>query len=108
MKTKLTKDLVLKVLQRHIGKGNGIGVKALAEQLDIDARSVRHWVTALRFDGIAVCGTPRDGYYIAQTEDELDETCAWIHSRSLHGLVMESQLRKIPFADLVGQLHLPT
>lgn len=105
---KINKEIVLSVLAHHVGKGHGISVKQLSARLGTDARSVRHWVTALRFDGHAVCGTPRDGYYIAATADELNETCEFIHSRSMHGLLMEARMKKIPLPDLLGQLHVPT
>lgn len=101
-------DQLLAILSRHIGKGNGIGVKQLAQQLNCPERHIRTLVSALREDGHAVCGTPKDGYYIAATAEELEETCLFIRRRSMHGLRMESQMRKIPLTDLLGQLHLPT
>ena len=100
--------LVLTVLSRHIGRGHGISVKQLAEQTDLLPRTLRSHISDLREDGHAVCGTPRDGYYIAETAEELEETCQFIRSRSMHGLRMESQMRKIPLIDLLGQLYLPT
>jgi DNA-binding transcriptional ArsR family regulator len=100
--------LVLTTLSRHIGKGNGISVKQLAQQTSLSPRVLRHHISDLREDGQAVCGTPKDGYYIAATAEELEETCRFIRRRSLHGLRMESQMRKIPLTDLLGQLHLPT
>lgn len=96
------------VLTKHIGRGNGINVQALAGQLGILARQVRVLVTELRQDGVAVCGTPRHGYYIAGTAEELEETCQFLRRRALHSLTLESRLRRVPLADLVGQLHLRT
>lgn len=103
-----TSSQLLTLLSHHIGKGNGVSVKQLAQELDLHPRQVRFLVTALREDGHAVCGTPADGYYIAATAEELEETCRFIHSRAMHSLTLESRLRKIPLADLLGQLHLPT
>lgn len=107
-----TTSQLLTLLSHHIGKGNGVGVKQLALQLGIDGpsadRRVRHLVTALREDGHAVCGTPADGYYIAATPEELQHTCEFLRGRAMHSLTLESRLRKIPLADLLGQLHLPT
>jgi len=100
--------LVLRVLSRHIGKGNGIGVKQLAEQLDMFPRLVRTHISDLREDGHAVCGTPKEGYYIAATARELQETCEFLHTRAMHSLTLEAKLKRIPLADLIGQLHLPT
>lgn len=102
------KTIVLTVLSRHIGHGNGIGVKQLAEQTDLLPRSIRTHISDLREEGIAVCGTPKDGYYIAATPDEMETTCKFLRSRAMHSLTLESRLRKIPLTDLIGQLHLPT
>jgi biotin operon repressor len=99
---------VLTALSHHIGKGNGIGVKQLAQQLGIDERHTRKLISELREQGHAVCGTPADGYYIAATPEELEATCEFLHNRALHSLTLESRLRKIPLTDLLGQLHLPT
>jgi len=102
------KTELLTLLSRHIGRGNGLGVKTLAARLGVDERQARHLVTALREDGHAVCGTPQDGYYIAATPEELQDTCKFLRARAMHSLVLEAQLRKIPLPDLLGQLHLPT
>ncbi len=99
---------LLAVLTRHIGRGNGITVQVLAEQLGTTERQVRALVSELRMDGNAICGHPRDGYYIADTPEELDETCQFLRNRAMHSLQLESRLRKIPMPDLLGQLHVPT
>ena len=100
--------LVLLVLSRHSGKGNGICMRELENQTSMMARTLRSHITVLRDDGHAICGTPRDGYYIAVTPEELESTCEFLHNRALHSLGLESKLRKIPLSDLLGQLHLPT
>ena len=102
------KTLLLTVLSHHIGKGNGISVMRLHQQTSIIPRGIRTLVSELREEGHAICGTPKDGYYIAANAEELEETCRFIRRRSMHGLRMESQMRKIPMADLLGQLHVPT
>ncbi len=104
----MSKERLLNVLSRHIGKGHGLGVAALALQVGLEQRQVRKFVTDLRQDGVAVCGTPTHGYYIAGTAEELEETCQFLRQRALHSLTLESRLRKVPLADLVGQLHLRT
>lgn len=103
-----TPNQLLTLLSNHIGKDNGIGVKHLVEQLGVDARQVRRLVDELRNDAHAVCAHPRTGYFIAETADELEHTCEFLRSRSMHSLALESKLRKIPLVDLLGQLHLPT
>ena len=103
-----TKEQLMTVLSRHIGKGRGVRVSALAMQIGVTTRQVRKFVSDLRQDGVAVCGTPTFGYYIASTAEELEETCRFLRTRALHSLTLESRLRKIPLLDLIGQLHLRT
>lgn len=100
--------LVLTVLSRHIGKGNGISAKQLEQQTDLLARMIRTHISDLREDGHAVCGTPQDGYFMAATSEELESTCEFLRGRAMHSLTLESRLRKIPLPDLLGQLHVPT
>jgi biotin operon repressor len=103
-----TSDQLLSMLSRHIGKGNGIGVSRLAIRLGTQERHIRTLVSELRDEGHAICGTPKDGYYIAATPDELEQTCEFLRNRAMHSLRLESRLRKIPLPDLIGQLHVPT
>ena len=102
------RSIVLTVLSRHIGAGNGISMRGLEQQLDLVPRQIRRHISDLRKEGHAICGTPGDGYYIAETPEELEHTCEFLRSRAMHSLTLESRLRKIPLADLIGQLHLPT
>lgn len=102
------RHIVLAVLSRHIGAANGISMRGLEQQLDMVPRSIRSHISNLREDGHAVCGTPADGYFIAETPEELQATCEFLRARAMHSLVLESKLRKIPLPDLLGQLHLQT
>lgn len=103
-----TADQLLAVLARHVGRGKGITARQLADSLQVPERRIRAWISDLRDDGNAICGTPQDGYFIAETPEELEETCEFLSNRALHSLHLESRLRKIPLADLLGQLHVPT
>lgn len=103
-----TQHDLMGILAAHIGRDRAASAATLALAMDMDARQVRKLVSALRLQGIAVCGHPRDGYYIAATPEELEETCQFLHSRSMHALTLESRLRKIPLTDLIGQMKLPT
>lgn len=103
-----SRSIVLTVLSRHIGKGNGISMRELEQQLDMLPRQVRIYISDLREGGHAICGTPKDGYYIAATAAELQATCEFLHNRALHSLALEAKLKKIPLPDLLGQLHIPT
>ena len=70
-----TANQLLNVLTRHIGKGNGIGVKALATQLGTTERHVRTLTSELREDGHAVCGTPQDSI---RSLTEVRRVSAWV------------------------------
>jgi len=104
----VNKDQLLALLSRHIGEANGITAERITLALGTPRRHVRTLVSELRMEGVAVCGTPRDGYFIAANALELENTCAFLRSRALHSLMLESRLRGVPFEDLVGQLRLPT
>lgn len=109
--TQLALDLrtsVLSVLQGHIGAGRGITAKGLAATSGMTEREVRAQVSALREEGIAVCGHPSTGYFIAETSAELDNTVEYLTSRALHSLRLASRLTRIPLPDLIGQLKLKT
>ena len=109
--TQLALDLrtsVLTVLQRHIGADRGITARDLAAAASITEREVRAQVSALREEGIAVCGHPRTGYFIARTPAELETTVEYLKGRALHSLRLASRLTRIPLPDLIGQLKLKT
>ena len=103
-----TKDQAMTVLARHIGAAQGVTAAALAAEIGIQPRQVRALVTELRLDGVAVCGHPSSGYFIAATGDEVETTCQFLRARALRSLTLESRLRKVPLADLVGQMRLAT
>jgi len=104
----VTRHDLVRLLEAHIGADSGITAQAIAEALKIHKRAVRLLVTQAREHGIAVCGHPRTGYFIAATAEELRETCAFLRSRAMHSLVLESKLSNVPLPDLLGQLKLPT
>lgn len=101
-------DLQAVLAREHIGHNNGIAAELLALVLGCEARHVRILVTELRLEGIAVCGTPQEGYYIAKTAEELESTLAFLRSRAMHSLVLESKLRKLTLIELLGQLRINT
>ena len=107
-----TKTELQVILERHIGRENGVTAAWLAGALGLPlssgTRLVRELVTELRMGGIAICGHPASGYFVAATAQELEETCQFLRSRAMHSLVLEAKLRGLPLADLVGQLRLKT
>lgn len=92
----------------HVGAARGIAARHLAGRLDCPERHVRDLVTQARRDGTAICGVPRDGYYIADTADELEQTCRFLRGRAMCSLELEAALRRMKLPDLLGQMRLPT
>lgn len=69
-------------------------------------RKVREAVEALRRAGHPICATPEDGYYLAETDEELSSTIGFLRSRAMTSLVQIAQLRRIALPELMGQLQL--
>lgn len=98
---------LLNILSAHRGREQGIHMDRLASRTDVPARELRKLISELRSEGVAVCGRPETGYFIAETAQELDEFCIkYLESRALHSLKLSSRLRKIPLPVLAGQLFL--
>jgi biotin operon repressor len=106
--TALRTQLINVLSATHMGAANGISGEALARRLGTDTRTLRSVISEARTEGVAIASTPETGYYIAQTPDELARCCAFLRSRAMHSLSVESRLRGIPMPELLGQLHLPT
>ena len=102
------KTNVISVLSLRVGASKGIDARTLADICNISEREVRKAVSELREDGAAICARPSTGYFVASNAAELEECCQFLRSRAMHSLHLESRLRRIPLADLLGQLHLPT
>lgn len=98
---------LLNVLSGHRGQANGIHVERLAYRSCVSPRELRRLISALRKEGVAICGKPETGYFIAETAQELDEFCIrYLEARAMHSLTLSSRLRKIPLPVLAGQLFL--
>jgi len=102
-----THDQLLTILSRnHNGERNSISGVALAAQLGVKARTIRALVLKLRQNAVAVCGRPETGYFLAETSDEIEATCASLESHGLHQLTVAAQMRKTTLPALLGQLTL--
>jgi len=103
-----TPNQLIAALARHVGKGNGISAEDLAKRLDMKPRALRQLITeAIETENVAICGTPRDGYYIAANGQELIETIEFHDQRAKHELGKAGRLRRM-LGELFGQTHLPT
>ena len=78
----------------------------LAEQLGLPPRRLRKLISEAREDGIAICGTPRDGYFMPVTAEELQQSCDFLESRAMHSLRLLRTMRRTAMPTLAGQLLL--
>jgi FlaA1/EpsC-like NDP-sugar epimerase len=110
----ISTDQVLAELQHHRGRAHGVHVRDLVQRItgqlgttDHLERVVRKVVKQLRLAGEPICAHPSDGYFMAETAEELEHTCNFLHARAVSSLQAESQLRKISVADLLSRYTLP-
>lgn len=114
MIAELNRDTLLAALRRHIGRARGITAHALcrevlnAEPHGADERRLRDLVVELRLEGHHVCAHPSFGYFLAETPDELEETCAFLRARSMSGLQQIAAMKRVSIPDLIGQMRLPS
>ncbi len=118
-KRPLTRDTLVIALSRHIGAGAGVTISQLvdevlwpvgvpaAERATIE-RQARELIVQLRLDGHHVCAHPSRGYFLAESPDELDQTCEFLYSRAMTSLKQVAAMKRVSLPDLRGQLHLPT
>lgn len=110
----ITREAVLAALSRHIGAGCGINARDLARQVvgvfvtGGSERQLRHMIEMLRRQGYHICGTPKDGYYMAANDAELICTCDFLYERAMTSLAQIAAMRRVSLPDLRGQLRLPT
>lgn len=98
---------LLNLLSEHRGATKGIHVDHLAARSGQRPRTLRRLISALRTEGVPICGTPETGYFIAATSEEVDQFCIkYLESRALHSLKLSSRLRNISLPVLAGQLFL--
>jgi len=109
----LTYHSLLMALRAHIGRARGVTASQLVGEVlgasrPADERRLRDLIVELRMQGHHVCAHPSSGYYLAETPEELEETCAFLRARALQSLSQISRMRGVSIPDLVGQMHLPT
>ena len=110
----ITYDTVLAALARHIGAARGVRADVLVMEIthrpsaDHEERELRRIIAALRQNGHHICAHPNAGYYLAQTDAELNDACNFLYERAMTSLRQIAAMKKISLPDLRGQLHLPT
>ena len=65
------KELILNCIPKEPAHMNS---KQLAEYIGLNARDVRLLVQKLRDDGYPICATPEQGYWMARTSWDMDDT----------------------------------
>lgn len=108
----LTPRIVLDVLGDHAGSGNGITARNLVGKIcgfstGAGERHLRHVIEALRKQGHRICAHPTTGYFLAETDTELDESCEFLFGRAMTSLQQISAMKRVALPDLRGQLNLP-
>jgi hypothetical protein len=112
----ITRDDLLTVLSRHVGAERGITVRQLAHELlggtttDKNVasleRTIRNLVVELRNEGHHICAHPSQGYYIAATPEELQQTVDHLVHRALCSLDQARAMTGKALPDLIGQMAL--
>lgn len=97
---------VLNALSAHQGRDQGISADDLARQLNLSPRQLRKFISAAREEGMAICGHPTTGYFVAVTPAELEESCAFLQHRALRSLMLMSRMKGVSMPTLLGQLKL--
>lgn len=97
---------LLNVLAFHHGRDRGISAEQLEKVTGVPQRRLRVLISELREEGLAICGKPETGYFMATSADELDESCQFLRHRAMRSLQLEARMRKISLPELVGQLKL--
>jgi biotin operon repressor len=97
---------LISALARHQGAKRGVSAELLAARLAVSPRQLRKAISCARADGLAICGHPSTGYYMATTPDELERTCKFLRRRALHSLQRLSRMTGVSMPTLCQQLML--
>jgi hypothetical protein len=107
------KEDVLKALRGHIGRDNGQRADLLVMEITgstqrdlVGERRLRSLITELRLEGHHVCAHPTTGYFIAASEEELNQTCVFLYERAMASLCQVARMRNVSLPDLAGQLRI--
>ena len=104
--------VLLHLQQHHVGADNGVCMRRLAVELvgdnadARDERQIRYAIVDLRENGHPVCAHPGAGYFYAENEVEVNQTCEFLLSRANHSLKQIAALKRKAVPDLRGQLSM--
>lgn len=100
MKREPTMHDLLRHLGGHVGAVNALPARVAAARLQCAKADVARLVEQLRANGIAACGDPISGYYIAANADELRRQCAALQRTAEDALRTEAALRHVPINQI--------
>jgi len=109
------KMVLLRILYRHIGAGQKIGMGELYREVFgeewhnriNDTRALRTLITELRHEGVPICSVASNnggGYYLASAGSELTGYCERLRTQALKKLKLEAKIRRVSLPDLIGQM----
>ena len=100
------------ILESHQGRDEAMSRKALVEQVcdlegfEVGERKIRIAIKHLIAAHGAAIGSCHNGYFMAQTSDEIEGVCKYFDGYGLSSLFISAKLRKIEMKDFLGQLQL--
>jgi len=108
----MRRDELLAILNNHKGRARAAHASEIAYALFGNStptlmRRLRESIQELRLEGQPICGRPKEGYFLAITEAELEETCQYLHDHAAATLAQIAAMRGVAIPDLRGQLRLP-
>jgi len=112
MANEVNRDTVLAALSSHIGSQNGIKARDLVVEItwkapsDAQCRTLRHVIELLRREGNHIAADPHHGYFIARTNEELNDTCTFLYNRAMTSLTQIGAMKRIAMPDIAGQLRI--
>lgn len=75
----MSQDVLEKLLSDHKGKGNGITQSKLSDALGMKTSTLRSEIRRLREQRELPIGNKGDGYYVIQSEEELQDYIGYIN-----------------------------
>jgi len=107
-------NLILRFLEAHQGKGFEISRKDLVEKINGEAplifrtseRKIRATIKHLTTQHGFAIGSCHNGYFMAITDQEINEVCKYYDGYGLSSLYVSSRLKKIGMRKYLGQLSL--
>ena len=110
-KVDINKAQVLAEVQRHNGREQGVHIRDLVARIlnsmlggEAAERKVRDFIQELRLEKYPICAHPESGYFMAETDKELNETCAFLLARADTTVAQVAAMKNREAPDLYDAL----